>query len=84
MLVFDKDLFKEYCKIWEPAYYNNIWATKWAEKQDGKEAKNYKGQFLYVEDEEVGKYIISLGWCRRRNNNVKRKIIKWYERSNEK
>ena len=37
MLVFDKDLFKEYCKIWEPAYYNNIWATKWAEKQDGKE-----------------------------------------------
>lgn len=76
MLVFDKDLFKEYCKIWEPAYYNNIWATKWAEEQDGKKVKNYKGQFFYIEDEEVGKYIISLRWCRRRNNNVKRAFIK--------
>ena len=64
MLVFDKDLFQEYCRMWEPAYYKNQWAIGWAEKNHEKEVKNYKGQFHYVDDEKGGKDLVSLKWCK--------------------
>lgn len=70
MLVFDKDKFQEYCKMWEPAYYNNSDAIKWAEKNHGKKVKEYISkdtgfvQFRYVDDGKGGKDLISTKWCK--------------------
>ncbi len=65
MLVFDKDLFQEYCRVWEPAYYKNPDAIRWAEKTHNKEVKSYNGgQYLYVDDGKGGKDLMLKRWCK--------------------